>query len=459
MPVTTPVTTIAVSDLVDRAPLKGYLGRVPLLCALLMLTEGIDTFGVGFIGPFLSAQYGISTGQLATVYTGTVVASLIGAVVLAPLSDRVGRRPLLIATSLIMGPCTLLTALADSLPLLFALRFLIGIAFGAALPVAIAMVADYAPSRRKALLLMLMNTGINLGMILAGFGAALLIPAFGWQSLLYVSGAMSLAATALVWFLLPESLQFLARRGEDGAQGLAIAARIDPTLRQLGEVRLAPDRQGAAASGSPLALLRERRWPQTLMLWFLMSLCYVLINFVAYWLPTAMMAEGATISQAGMLISTGKMGGVALALCVGWLADRLGLPWMLSVSFGVTAAATLLIGLTASVPIVATGFLLLACFMMNSNTSGTQALMVGAYPAPLRGTATGWVSGLARLVGGGAGTLVGGQMIALGWRADRIAPVFATVLFLACLTVLALRGMRPMPRDDSAAAPSAAIGG
>lgn len=429
---------VAVSDLIASASLKGYVGRVPILCALLMLTEGIDTFGVGFIGPYLSNQYGISTQELAAVYTGTIVASLIGAVCVAPLSDRIGRRPLLIATSVIMGPCTLLTAMASDVVQLFVLRFLIGVAFGTALPVAIAMVADYAPSRRKSLLAMMMNTGINLGMILAGLGAAALIPAFGWKSLLYVSGALSIAATVVVWLFLPESLQHLARRNQSDTRALAIAARIDPALQSWTDLRLVPDAVGSNG-GSPLALLQGGRWLLTAMLWFLMSLCYILINFIAYWLPTALMNAGATISEAGLLISAGKSGGVALALVVGWLADRQGLSRILSLSFGIAAAATALIGLSTTMPLIATLFLLTACFLMNSNVSGTQALMVGAYPATLRGTATGWISGLARLIGGGAGTLVGGRMIANGWGADRIAPVLAMVLFTACLTIIAIR--------------------
>ena len=450
---------IGISELIDAASAKGFILRVPILCVLLMLTEGMDTFGVGFIGPYLTKQYNISIGALATVYTGTVVASLIGAVICAPLSDRVGRRRMLIATSLIMGPCTILAAFAHNFLLLFLLRFLIGMAFGAALPIAIAMVADYAPKRRKSLFLMMMNTGINLGMVLAGLGAAVIIPNLGWQALLYVSGAVSLIVTVLVCLYLPESLQILAREAGKADQARAIAVRIDPGLASRPNVELVPDKH-EVIGGSPVALLQQQRWLTTLILWFLMSLCYVIINYVAYWLPTAMMHAGATISEAGVIISAGKIGGITVAVAVSWLADRRGLPRILTLCFAICAAATTLVGFSQGVPMLAIAFVLVASFMMNANVSGSQALIAGAFPTSLRGTATGWVSGLARLIGGGAGTLLGGRMISDGWSTAQMAPVLGGVLFAAAITVTVFSRLERGPGEpgrEAAAVPGVAL--
>ena len=142
----------------------GWLLRVPALCGLLMIMEGIDTYAISYIAPFLSKEFAIAPEQMGVVFTTTVVASMLGAVALTPLSDRIGYRRVLLLSSLLIGPATLLTALASNVATLIALRFVIGLGFGAALPTTIALVTDYAPQRRRSVLVMAMSSSIVIGM-------------------------------------------------------------------------------------------------------------------------------------------------------------------------------------------------------------------------------------------------------------------------------------------------------
>jgi AAHS family 4-hydroxybenzoate transporter-like MFS transporter len=430
-------SSIRITTLVDGLPMKGPLLLVHVLCALLMLTEGIDTFGVGFVSPYLSHQYRISTEQLGLVYSGTVVASLLGATLIAPLSDRMGRRTVLLLTSLLMGPATLLTPIASSVQLLFLLRFVIGLGFGAALPCALSLAADYAPARHRSLLLLMPNTGISVGMMLAGLGAALIIPHWGWQALLAASATLSLAITALAWVWLPESLQFLARRDPADPRLRGIAVRLAPALASVKPLTLAPEPL-TAKPGSPMALARDGRALRTLALWFLMSLGYVLINFNGYWMPTAILATGASMQQTGLLVSFGKFGGVCASLAFGWVADRRGLSPIVCLALFVTALTIVLTGATAAVPVTAAIFLTLSCVLLNPVTGGMQALTIGSYPSELRSVAMGWVSGFARLIGGGAGTLAGGYMIEHAWNSGAMTRALALAPFLAGIVVLLL---------------------
>ncbi len=449
--------TTLVSTFVDGLSLKGYLAWAPVICTLLMLTEGIDSFGVGFVGPALSKHYHITAQALAQIYTGTVVASLVGAVVIAPLSDIFGRRRILLLTSLAMAPATLLTPLAGSVPILFALRFIIGLAFGAALPLTLSLTADFAPKRWKGLLLMMMNTGINLGMVLAGLGAASIIPKFGWQALLYASGALSLACTALAWARLPESIQYLVRTDPTGAPLRRLLTRLDPAVKAgaLPPV-LEPDPLPQMA-GTPMALLRDGLAMRTVLFWFLASLTFVMINFSSYWLPTLLMKEGASITQTGLIVSAGKTGGIICAIVIGWLSARGGLSRVITACLIGSAVTASLAGLVGQ-PLVAVGLVMATACLTSPSVSGSQALTASAYSASLRSTATGWVTGLARLIGGGAGTMVGGYMIGAGWTRTEIGPAIGAVLLAAGLVVLLVtRGERDRakPRLTSAAEPAA----
>jgi AAHS family 4-hydroxybenzoate transporter-like MFS transporter len=428
---------IDVAAFIETRLLTGYLRRVPILCVLLMLVEGIDAFGIGFVGPFLGKALDLTPERLGTIYTATVIASLIGAAVLAPLSDRIGRRPMLLWTTAIMVPATVATALAPNFAALLVARFLIGVAFGAAFPVAIALVADYAPAARRSMLLMMLNAGIGGGVVIAGYAAAIVIPTLGWQAFLYLSAGVSALVGLLAWALLPESLPLLVRSGRQ-AEALAIARRIAPEDTPAALAWHQPEGTGAT---TPLALFERRTWLTTMLLWAMVSFTYVTINFVSYWLPTAMMAAGLSIGKAGVAISTGKLCGLAGIFAIGWLADRFGLTRVMTVNFALTGMLILAI---AGVPAggVAIALLIAALSVDGANASGGHALMATSYPSQLRATAFGWISGFARLIGGGAGAMLGAHLVGANWSIAAMALLFAATFAAnaAIVAAIARRG-------------------
>lgn len=435
-----------VRALIDDLPLRGPMLRVPLLCVLLMFVEGIDAFGLGFISPYLSKELGLSADQMGLIFTSTVIASLIGATMVAPLSDRLGRRKLLLWTSGMMIPATLLTAHVPSFEALFAIRFLIGICFGAALPAAIALVADYAPARRRSSLLMLLNAGIGGGVVLAGYCAAALIPVYGWHSLIYASTLISLVAAFLSWLWLPESLHFLVRAGrQDDALEV-----LRPLMGADTPAALVCEEQQGATRSSPGALFEAGMLATTVLLWALVSMTYVTVNFVSYWLPTVMLNAGADITLAGVAISTGKACGILGIFLIGWLADRYGLARTATTNFALTGALVLGIALSPT-PAVAVVLLIAALGLDGANVSGGQAFLATSFPSHLRATAFGWVSGFARLVGGGIGTMLGARIVGAGWSFDRIALVMGCTFLVnaAIVQLLRLRTIAetPAPAD------------
>ncbi len=90
----------------------------------------------------------------------------------------------------VFGGFSLLTAFATSLNQLTLLRFLTGLGLGAAMPNAATLMSEYAPERRRALLVNLMFVGFPMGSSLGGFLSAWMIPHYGWQSVLVLGGVM-----------------------------------------------------------------------------------------------------------------------------------------------------------------------------------------------------------------------------------------------------------------------------
>src|SRR5687768_383805 len=142
--------------------------------------------------------------------TGGLVGVMLGAMLLAPLADRVGRRKVIVYSCVAFGVLTLLTPLVESLRPLVVLRFFTGLGLGAALPNAIGLASEYAPHRRRALIVMFVGSGISLGAIAAGMAAAQLIAPFGWRAVFAVGGVLPLLLAVALWRALPESLRFAA---------------------------------------------------------------------------------------------------------------------------------------------------------------------------------------------------------------------------------------------------------
>jgi AAHS family 4-hydroxybenzoate transporter-like MFS transporter len=420
--------TVDIGSFIDRAALRGLLLRAPILCALVMLMEGVDNYG-GFVGPFLSKDYHIPPEALGIIHTGTVVASLIGAVCLGPLSDWIGRRRVLIISSFMLGACAALTPLASNIYALFLVRFLIGMGFGTSLPSALTLTAEYAPARSRAFIITIMTGCIALGVVVAGLASALIIPKFGWHLLMYLTGGVSLVSTGLLALALPESVRFLLLRRPDSPETLRLIAILKH------EQGTAPDIELVAEELQPVrrparALVQDSRGPLTLTLWFAMSATYFGVFLLSFWLPTILMADGTSVQNAGFLTSAGKIASMIGAVMVGWSMDRASAWRVLPVAYVCAAVSIVVLGMSVSCVAWATVLILVSYLLLDGSFAGIQALIATSYPVSMRATATGWISGLARLIGGGAGTMAGGFVVGAHLSVIEIALLLATPMLL-----------------------------
>jgi len=103
---------------------------------------------------------------------------MVGALSAGPIGDRVGRKPLLLVSLTIFGLASIASGLVGSLGMLSVTRFFTGIGIGAAFPGAASLTGDYAPQRRRALMIMASFTGAPIG----GFVGNQFTQLFGCQS-------------------------------------------------------------------------------------------------------------------------------------------------------------------------------------------------------------------------------------------------------------------------------------
>ena len=228
---------------------------------IVFITVFIDLLGFGIIIPllpFYAETFGATAFTVGLLATSFSLMQFIFAPIWGRVSDRVGRRPIILLG--LLGSCLsyLGFGLASTLTALFAARIFAGIA-GANIPTAQAVVADLTTPENRAKGMGIIGAAFGLGFI---FGPAIggFLSRYGYAVPAYFASGLSLANFAAAWFLLPETLKpehrAIERVGRMDALRTALARPHLPLLLVIGFLVV------AAFSGfeSTFALFAERTY-------------------------------------------------------------------------------------------------------------------------------------------------------------------------------------------------------
>jgi len=114
-----------------------------------------------------------------------------GALTFSMIADAIGRRNAMVFAALLFGSFTYLISFSTNLWELSAYRFCASFGVGGAMPMAIALISDYTPTKRRGLMITGLFLGYSIGSAGGGFLAAELIVAYGWQSVFQVGGIVA----------------------------------------------------------------------------------------------------------------------------------------------------------------------------------------------------------------------------------------------------------------------------
>ena len=177
--------------LVDRRPaFSSRYGVIVVLLFAVVLVDGFDNSLIGQVAPDLIRIWSIPPSELSNVFAAGLVGVAAGAFLSGPLADRFGRKLLIILPVLLFGVGQLLSARAMTLNELAIYRFLAGIGFGGAMPVAVTALAEFTPMRWRALAINCVSLSTSLGQALTGVTAYYLLAPWGWSGLLTASAVL-----------------------------------------------------------------------------------------------------------------------------------------------------------------------------------------------------------------------------------------------------------------------------
>jgi AAHS family 4-hydroxybenzoate transporter-like MFS transporter len=432
---------VDVAEFIDQQPVGRFQLKLLSLCAAVLFLDGFDTQAIGYVAPALAKEWGLTRAALGPVFSAGLFGLMIGALLFGPLADRVGRKKIIIFSTLAFGIGALVTAFVHDVSALLAIRFLTGLGLGGAMPNAVAMTSEFNPRRRRATMVMIMFCGFSVGAALGGLLAAALIPQFGWRSVFVVGGVAPLLLAPILALSLPESVRFLALTGRSDDRVSGLLGCINPKAAFAAGTQFMMHE--AHLPGIPvLHLFRQGRTLVTLLLWVVFFMSLLDIYFLANWLPTVLNDLGSSVSASAAIGSMLQVGGVVGTFALGSIIDRFSFRALALVYF-IAVFAVGAIGQFGHSIILVTVAIFAAGFCIIGGQIAANALAAAFYPTSVRATGVGWALGIGR-IGSIVGPLVGGMLMTMKWSAASVFMAAAAAALCAALAAFWLSRLAGM---------------
>ncbi|MEJ1962430.1 MAG: MFS transporter [Gammaproteobacteria bacterium] len=470
--------SVQIEQLVDDQKIRWFNIKLLLWSWLAMFADGFDISALSFAVPELVREWHQPGPAFKIALAASNVGVLIGAPLLGYIGDRFGRRVAIVLGSVIFGLFTLGMTQASSIDQLTVLRFLTGIGIGGLMPNTIALNAELSPRRWRATLVVLMFTGITLGSGTPGAVAGWIVPHFGWQVLFVVGGIVPLAVAACLWFVLPESVKFMARRPERTAELLQTARAMRPDLQIASDAVFVAEasaevRARAAApvtaTVAPLRgvgflglgeIFRGSLRFITPLLWVCFATTLMANFFLNSWIPLILEGNGLTPKEAALASAGYHVGGTAGGLLVSLLLNRYGYTAIVAL-FVLAPVAIFGMGLEGNSHAMTAMITCLSGFAVLGVQFGNNACSGLIYPTEARSNGVGWALGIGRL-GAIVGPVVGGVLLAqkmpfselFAWASTPMIVGAVAAVGVAALCYRRFRGFR---LNDRAAEPEPAV--
>lgn len=370
------------TSVLNAAPKKpAVMYTTLLMCFCIAILEGFDIQSIGVVASSVQSEFGLTKGQLGWIFSAATLGMFPGAIVAGRLSDKIGRKKILIFSVALFGIMSLATAFTTDFSSLVIVRFLTGIGMGGALPLIIAMSSESVPERWSATAVSVMYAGVPFGAGITAVIAGGFTGAGEWKNIFYLGGLTPIAIVPLLFFFLKETYTKKQAMKDD--------------LKENTDFKF--------------ILFGEGRTATTIQIWLSFLGTLIVLYFILNWLPVLMQNNGLSMQSASNIQVAYQVGGVCGVLILGWLLSNIKLR-----SVVIMIYIGILIGLSALTFSTSLTALILASgisgFFITGGQSALYALAARAYSKSMRGTGV-------------------GVAVAMGRIGSFVGPLLASVIF------------------------------
>ena len=292
------------------------------------LLFGYDTGVISGALLFITKDFApLSSFLQGVIVSVLLVGAVTGAIAGGPLSDRLGRRPVVLLAAIIFAVGAIAAALAPNVLILIFARFILGLGVGLASLIVPLYIAEIAPPDTRGALVSLNQLMITIGILLSYIVGVAFTPIEGWRYMFAVAVVPALIL-GIGMFTLPESPRWLVKNGKlDKARSVLLLSRVEAgvetEMQQMEEIErierqqaqvgykelLAPWIRPALIVGVGLAIFQQITG----------------INTVIYYAPTILekvgFSAGGAIAATALGVGAVNVGFTILAV---YIVDRVG---------------------------------------------------------------------------------------------------------------------------------------
>jgi AAHS family 3-hydroxyphenylpropionic acid transporter len=398
------------------APVEGDRGRHVvasiICCVLAVFCEGIDLQAAGVAAGGIVPEFKPTPGQLGDFFSASTIGLFFGALIGGRLSDAIGRKRVVIASIVLFGLFSLLTPLAWDMRTLYWARVLTGLGLGGALPNLIALVNESSAPDRRSANVALTYSGAPFGGAVVSLISLSIAPS-QWRWIFIAGGVVPLILAPIMIAKLRESPAFEHLRGASD-----------------GGVIDAPRESG-------FAIVTHGRAIPTILLWLSFFLGLLTLYLLLNWLPTLLVGNGMTKSQAAAAQIAFNAGGGMAALLMGQVLEGRMRAAGIVATFVALPALILLLSRAPAQPALT----VLIVFALGCAVLAAQAFLYAAapacYPTSIRGIGVGAAVAIGR-IGSIVGPKLGGVLKAAGHSYSQLLTDLLPIVVLGSLTAVAL---------------------
>ena len=454
-------------EILKTAPMSALQIIVVVITVALNALDGFDVMSISFASPGIATEWGINRAALGIVLSMELIGMAFGSILLGSLADKIGRRPTMLGCLIVMATGMFMVTtsngvlgsiLAPVLALfgqnvdvrladLSGWRVVTGLGIGGMLEAINAVASEFSNAKSRHLNVSLMSIGYPIGAVLGGLVAAQLLKSGDWRPVFYFGAAVTAVLIPVVFFAVPESVHWLARKQPVGALQAVNRAMGRMGHASVSSLPVIPPEARAKSAGDifgPAMLVTTAL--VTAAYFFHITTFYYLIK----WVPKLVVDMGfAPSSAAGVLVWVnvgGATGGALFAL----LTQRFNLK---TLTMGVLLLSTVTIIVFGYTPADLQRLSLicaLAGFCINAGIVGLYAIIAQAFPTHVRASGTGFAIGVGR--GGSVlAPIIAGFLFTAGFSLPSVSFAMAAGSTLAACTLLLLRLESDKPATETAA--------
>ena len=154
-------------DVIDRGGITTQQLLVIGLCLFFNILDGFDITAMVVVATTVATELELTPDRLGWIFSFALAGMMAGAMFLAPISDIVGRRKMIIFSVALIGISIIFTARATTLTEFIVLRFVSGLGAGAMLACQAALAAEYSPEKYKTFAVAAVTSGYPMGAMMS----------------------------------------------------------------------------------------------------------------------------------------------------------------------------------------------------------------------------------------------------------------------------------------------------